>query len=175
MEHSIQFRMAVTSPRGFNAGDTGATLRTWGLHDGDSCHQYIGSVPIRAGLGIVFPNVYQHRYSPFQPDDPSKEAYLAVLSFFLVDPDIQPVISTSDVAPQQKEWIKTAVDEYVDSRLPVEIIEKIVEDVEGPMTENEAIEFRREMLAERAIFWERNDSYHFCIPFDIWDGPEFAQ
>jgi hypothetical protein len=54
----------------------------------------------------------------------------------------------------------------------VELIEKIVEGVEGLMTEREARGYRTEMLKERADFWKQNDYYHFCIPFDVWGGLE---
>lgn len=160
--------MAVTAPRGFDAGDSGATLRTWGLRDGDSCHQYIGSVPVRSGLALVFPNIYQHRNSSFELDDPEKPGHQRVLSFFLIDPDIQPIISTAVVAPQQKEWIRRALHEHLDVRLPVEIVESIMEHVEGVMEVEEAESFKLQMEDERTRFWAANDTYHFCIPFDVW-------
>lgn len=172
-ETSIDFRMAITSPRGFNAGDAGATLRTWGLQDGDSCHQYIGSRAIHSGLGLVFPNIYQHQQTPFRLLDPTKEGHQTVISFYLVDPEIQPIVSTAMVAPQQKAWIRSAVDESVDQRVPTEIIERIMEGVEGLMDIEEAEGYRRELLNTRQKFWEANNNYHFCIPFDIWSAPDF--
>ncbi|KAK7464477.1 hypothetical protein VKT23_006647 [Stygiomarasmius scandens] len=167
----IQFRMAVTYPRGFTAGDSGATLRTWGLRDGDSCHQYIGSVPIRTGLSVAFPNIYQHRHTPFQLADPTKEGRISMVSFFLIDPDIPPILSTSNVAPQQKEWIRQALDEWLDERIPSELIDRIMEEVESVLSEEESLHYSEEMMKERTEFWKRNDNYHFCIPFDIWHGP----
>lgn len=166
--------MAVTYPRGFSAGDAGATLRTWGLQDGDSCHQLIGAIPITTGLALVFPNIYQHSQTAFQLADASKDGHMTVLQFLLVDCDIHPVISTGVVAPQQKEWIRRAVDDSVDMRLPVEVIDRIMEEVEGLMTDDDANDIRRELLQERANFWKANNNYHFCIPFDIWNGPDMA-
>jgi hypothetical protein len=160
--------MAVTSPKGFLAGDTGATMRTWAMKDGDPCHQYIGSKLTSTGLAIAFPNIYQYRHSPFRLHDPSKEGHQRLIAFYLVDPEIQPVISTSRVPPQQKSWIKAAVEESIDVRLPLELVEKIIDYVEGKMNWDEAVDFRREMLEERKNFWRQNDDYHFCIPFDIW-------
>lgn len=167
--------MAVSHPRGFNAGDTGATIRTWGLRDGDSCHQYISSILIREGLAVVFPNIYQHRYTPISLIDPHKSGKFTVLSFCLVDPDIPPIISTANVAPQQKEWIRRALDEYLDVRLPVEIVEKIIDMVEGLMNREESQIHSKNVKEERTNFWKMNDNYHFCIPFDIWNGPETIQ
>lgn len=172
MDNSVEFRMAVSCPRGFFAGDTGATLRTWGLGQGHPCHQYIGSVPTRMGLGLVFPNIYQHRHTPFRLEDPSKEGHLSVLSFLLIDPEIPPVTSTIVVAPQQREWIRTAVDESLGLRIPIELIDKIMTGVEGLMTESEAKGFRREIHEERTRFWGLNDKLHFCVPFDVWNVPQ---
>jgi hypothetical protein len=168
-ENSIQFRMAVTSPKRFHAGDTGATMRTWAMKDGDPCHQYIGSKPTSTGLAIAFPNIYQYRHPPFRLCDPSKQGHQRLVAFCLVDPEIQPVVSTSRVPPQQKSWIKAAIEESIDIRLPVELVEKIVDHVEGKMSWDEALDFRREMLDDREDFWIQNDNYHFCIPFDIWN------
>lgn len=169
---NLQFRMAVTFPRGFSAGDTGATLRTWGFRDGDSSHQYIGFVPIRSGLNLVFPNIYQHRQTSFQLADPSKEGHLKIVRFFLVDPDIKPIISTSLVAPQQKEWIHKAIDDNLDSKLPFEVVEVIMQNVDGLMTAEEAELYRKQLIDETGHFTHANNSYHFCIPFDIWNDPE---
>lgn len=77
------------------------------------------------------------------------------------------------VAPQQKAWIRSAVDESVDQRVPTEIIERIMEGVEGLMDIEEAEGYRRELLNTRQKFWEANNNYHFCIPFDIWSAPDF--
>ncbi|KAJ3908308.1 hypothetical protein F5879DRAFT_793909, partial [Lentinula edodes] len=57
-----------------------------------------------------------------------------VLSFLLVDLDALPVISTANVAPQQRAWMWKALD----SRLAVEIVEKILEMVDGLMDEQES-------------------------------------
>ncbi|KAF9011092.1 hypothetical protein BDQ17DRAFT_1345457 [Cyathus striatus] len=174
MSPSIEFRMAVTSPRGFNAGDAGATVRTWGFQDGDSCHQYIGHVPIKAGLNIAFPNIYQHRQTKIALLNPSEVGHLTLLAFFIVDPEVDPIPSTSSIAPQQKSWIKDILSATLQSRLPMELIEKILEETEGLMDRNEARTYRNELLNIRAGFRQANNNYHFCIPFDIWNGPGIA-
>jgi len=171
-ESSIEFRMAVTYPRGFTAGDTGATLRTWGVRDGDSCNQHIGYVPIRPGLALVFPNIYQHRETAFRLLDDSRSGHLKAVWFYLVDPEIEPVISTSRVGPQQKSWVHKALDDFLDKRLPHEVIERILGYVEGIMPVEEAMMYRKRSLEENHQFTQANNSYHFCIPFDIWNGPE---
>ncbi|KAF8665332.1 hypothetical protein AX16_000351 [Volvariella volvacea WC 439] len=219
--NTMSFRMAVTYPRGFEPGDVGATLRTWGFNDGDPCHQYIGSIPLYPNKSVVFPNIYQHRLEPFELKDKSKEGFRRVVSFYVVDPDVSPILSTEGVPPQQEEWIRKAVyDEVVGvdgygsqrwsghskmrhrhasssisswssqssaammrkestgglrRKLPVELIEMILEDVQrmnGTMTMDDAIKIRNEILEVREEFRKKNDSYHFCIPFDAWNGPD---
>lgn len=91
------------------------------------------------------------------------------MALYLVDPEIQPVISTTRVPPQQKEWTRSAVEQNIDSRLPIELVERIVDEVDGPLTEEDAGIFRQEIMEEREHFWNQNDSYYFCIPFDIWN------
>ncbi|KAG5643500.1 hypothetical protein DXG03_000741 [Asterophora parasitica] len=139
---ALEFRMAVTYPRGFTAGDTGATARTWGLRDSDACHQYIGARALTPGLAIAFPNLYQHRLSPFALVDPSLSGRLGVLRFWLVDPEIWPVVSTGVVAPQQMGWIREAVGESLGQWLPVELVEQVMSEVEGLMGKEEAEEYK---------------------------------
>lgn len=164
--------MAVTYPRDFSAGDTGATLRTWGLHHHDPCNQELGAVVLRNGHALSFPNIYQHRLAPFQLADPTRPGHLTVLAFHLVDPDVRPILSTATVPPQQVWWIRRALAETaVGRRLPVELRERILEQTEGLMGEREAWEVRRELCEARENFRVGNDKYHFCIPFDVWNGP----
>jgi hypothetical protein len=164
--------MAITYPRGFPAGDNGATLRTWGLNDGDACHQYIGETPLRTGLSLVFPNIYQHRQTPFELVDPTREGRLTLLMFYLIDPDIQPVVSTSSVSPQQKEWIQRALVAALSSKLPPELIQEIFKHVPGLIDLEEAEDYRRAFLEIQANFRQASNNYHFCIPFDVWNGPD---
>ena len=170
---SLQFRMAVNYPRGFSAGDIGATLRTWGLRDGDSCHQFTGSRLVQDGLAIVFPNIYQYRQTSFTLLDPSMPGHQKTIGFFLVDPEIQPIVSTAHVAPQQKQWVRQALDESLDRKVPMEVLERIISYVEGVMEVVEAESYGRLCLEAREAFREANNDYHFCIPFDIWSAPEF--
>ncbi|KAJ4471871.1 hypothetical protein C8J55DRAFT_563529 [Lentinula edodes] len=95
---------------------------------------YISSIPIREGLAVVFPNIYQHKLAPITVRDPSKVGKFTVLSFLLVDLDALPVISTANVAPQQRAWMWKALD----GCLAVEIVEKILDMVDGLMDEQES-------------------------------------
>lgn len=162
--------MAVTSPRGFSAGDVGATYRTWGMRDGDACNQLLGSVTIRAGLGIAFPNIYQHRMTAMRLAEPSQTGRFTALSFFLVDPDAPPIISTAHVPPQQPAWIHRALETSLDKRLPTELIERIMSHVDWLLSPEEADGYALEMRKERELFYKLNDDNYFSLPFDIWSG-----
>lgn len=163
--------MAVSHPHGICMGDGGAIARTWGFHDGDPCNQYIGCVPIREGLGLVFPNIYQHSRGAFFQEDPSTPTELTILSFYLVDPDIEPIVSTSEIPPQQKEWYQEALYDTLRSRLPTELIDHILCYMDYLMTKDEAIIHERRYSKGRASFQGQTNSNYFCIPFDLWNEP----
>ena len=84
------------------------------------------------------------------------------------------MLGTAEVAPQQREWVRRAVDEAVDLQVPRELVEQILDSVEGIMDGCEAEGYARELREVRERFREANDSCHFCIPFDIWSPPNFT-
>ena len=167
---SVDFRMPVCSPKSFMPGDEGATTRTWGLRDGAACTQRLGGKTLREGFSIAFPNIYQHRIGPSCLVDATKPGFATILGLYLVDPDIDDITvpSALTVPPQQKSWMQDAVESSLDIRIPNEVVEKIVEQVEGVMTDEEARAYAREMRREREIFWNRHNQYWCCLPFDLW-------
>ena len=104
--------------------------------------------------------------------DPTKPGRQTLVSFFLVDPEVQGVWGPAEVAPQQRAWVRRAVDEAVDLRVPGEVVEQIVDSVEGVMNVCQAERYARELREVRERFREANDLCHFCIPFDIWSPPD---
>lgn len=173
----IEFRMPVCSPRNFLPGDEGATFRTWGLRNASPSNQYLGSVPLKEHLTIGFPNIYQHRFTPCTLENTEVEGSMRILSFFMVDPDLSNgeggtdlILSSSDVPPQSKAWMRRAVEESIDFRLPNEVIDRILDFVKGVMTEEEAREYATRMRKERERFWSMHDERWFCLPFDTWSG-----
>ncbi|KAF2734477.1 hypothetical protein EJ04DRAFT_466559 [Polyplosphaeria fusca] len=94
----------------------------------DPCLQNYGSVETRAGRLLAFPNVFQHRVSPFRLEDPTKPGYRRFIALWLVDPT-QRIISTANVPPQQMSWWLDSIlgqspesRETALSKLPIEII-----------------------------------------------------
>lgn len=152
--------------------------------------QNIGGVLTRPGRSLFFPNIYQHRVSPFKLADPTRPGHRKILALFLVDPAI-PVISTANVPPQQQEWwaraagVNTVLGHSVDaktsdgnvvegkgpttkSRLPVEVADMVVNNVEFPISLKQAKEIRKELIAERKILVQdanhvlQSEEWNFC-------------
>lgn len=138
-------------------------IKWWG-----SCVQDIGSVLTRQGRGLFFPNLYQHRVSPFELVDPSRPGHRKILALFLVDPKI-PIISTANVPPQQHHWWLDSTGLLSEKgRLPPELREQVVGEVDWMMDLEEAKEVREELMKERsATNTKMNDdfseiTYNFC-------------
>jgi len=113
---------------------------------------------------VAFPNLYQHQVQPFRLEDPTKPGHRKILVFFLVDPT-QKVLSTTNVAPQQREWVTDAMyhagQDSAFSKLPIEILRMISNENEGAMTRLEAEKYRAEMMSERDIAAQQNDRSYF--------------
>lgn len=55
------------------------------------------------GRFLAFPNVSEHRVSPFRLADPAKPGHRRYNALWLVDPRRR-IISTANVPPQQQDW-----------------------------------------------------------------------
>ncbi|KAH8099797.1 hypothetical protein BXZ70DRAFT_894402 [Cristinia sonorae] len=177
----LVFRMPICSPRRFMSGDEGATIRTWGLRHNSPSNQFLGGVPLSQGCSVAFPNIYQHALESASLIDVDKEGSLTILGLFLVDPELCAptedgpsddfeILSTSTVPPQQKAWYRRALEECLNVRIPNEIIERIVDSLEGVMTEKEAQEVADSMRRDREWFRLSHARCWFNLPFDVWSG-----
>jgi hypothetical protein len=138
---------------------------------GEPSNQELGSVATAEGRCIAFPNLFQHRVSPFQLSDPSKPGRRKiVLVFFLVNPSVDPIPSTTDIPPQQKEWGFSALWSLPSTAplrsLPSELIE-IICDQAGLMSRTEAEACRLELMKERTAFVDEHDSNFFSQAFNM--------
>jgi hypothetical protein len=108
--------------------------------------------------------------SPFELVDPSKPGHRKILVLFLVDPHLK-VTSATDVAPQQRSWLRAAINDAPAGslwrRLPVEILDIIVRH-SFTMTEEEAKSYRLELMEERTVFVDVIDMQHFGQQFNMW-------
>ncbi|KAH7142168.1 hypothetical protein EDB81DRAFT_723437 [Dactylonectria macrodidyma] len=142
--------------------------RTFAINPGDNIFQDIGSVLTRASRALFFPNVLQHHVSRFELADPTKPGHRKILALFLVDPEI-PIISTSNVPPQQKHWwaAHTGLTSGAGT-LPPELVEKVTANMDWPIDLEEAKKLRLELMKERTSFKEEEESrfekmeWNFC-------------
>ena len=128
------------------------------------CVQGIGDVITKTHRCVAFPNLYQHQVQPFRLGDPTKPGHRKILVFFLVDPT-QRILSATDVAPQQREWVTEAIHcaGHISAfgKLPAELIRTISNANEGAMTRSEAEDYRKELMSERVVSVEENDRSYF--------------
>lgn len=170
--------MPVRAPVGCLYDDEGATIRTWGLSIGAPSHQFLGSASLRKGHAVAFPNVYQHRFTEVHLKDPAKEGSLTLVTFALVDPEIGgdrgdeiggEVLSTSRIPPQRMSWIRRAMEESLDIRIPTEVVDRIMYHTEGLMTDDDAQNIAEEMRLARIRFWKQHNELWFSLPFNGLD------
>ncbi|KAF5586257.1 duf1665 domain-containing protein [Fusarium pseudocircinatum] len=141
----------------------GPIYRTFAIERDGGRQQDIGSVHTKAGRAIFFPNLMQHRVSPFKLVDPTKPGYRKILALFLVDPAI-PIISTSNVPPQQKNWWDKHRLQNSGS-LADNFDDKVSVAAEWPMGLEEAKMLRLQLMDERTCVDDQEfsvGSWNFC-------------
>ncbi|MEU9027538.1 DUF4246 domain-containing protein [Streptomyces sp. NPDC048383] len=125
-ESRLSFRAALDDPN-YEQNDDNGLREVYGLEDEDALNQLLGSAETPAGRVLAFPNVLQHRVSPFRLTDATRPGHRKILAFFLVDPS-ERITSTGDVPPQQP-WSDTST-----------------------MTLEQAQDYRDELMRERKFF-----------------------
>ncbi|KAJ5141692.1 hypothetical protein N7476_004450 [Penicillium atrosanguineum] len=120
----------------------------------DGITQDLGGVVCREDRLLTFPNVLQHRVSPFSLADRSKPGHRKILALFLIDPNVR-IISSANVPPQQEEWSqgrRKLIDGLLGERLPAELQEIVRQDLPMPvMSLEEAKKYRLELMKERSV------------------------
>ncbi|VDB86904.1 unnamed protein product [Peniophora sp. CBMAI 1063] len=174
-ESRLAFRTAVNDPGvHYEQDDSVGSMTTYELDRDEPLVQTLGAVATKAGRCIAFPNIYQHQVQPFALADPSRPGYRKILALFLVDPSLEyPRPSTTFVPPQQRGWMRTTVHtaaastESRLSKLPVELLNTIVDQVDGLMDRAEAGALRLELMEERSAMTEENTEQVFAVPFNM--------
>ncbi|KAI9932099.1 hypothetical protein ASPWEDRAFT_171776 [Aspergillus wentii DTO 134E9] len=122
--------------------------------------QDLGSVSCNEGRLITFPNILQHRVSPFELADPSKPGHRKILALFLVDPHIR-ITSTANIPPQRADWFEEKVNirrDLLEKRLPPELQNMVLENLDNfPITMDEAKELRLELMGERSAISDQHN------------------
>jgi hypothetical protein len=133
---------------------------------GEPLAQEVGGILVKGGRCIALPNLYQHQFKPFHLEDPTKPGVQKVIAVFLCDPHIER-ISTSRVSPQQKEWIRCAMCNPAEGslfrKLPRELLDMIVENVDGLLSKKEADKFREDLMRERGLFLNQHATEFFGV------------
>ncbi|KAG9084962.1 hypothetical protein FS749_004797 [Ceratobasidium sp. UAMH 11750] len=156
-ESRLAFRTAASIPIAYEQGDERGCRLTWGVGDEEPSVNELGSVRTSQDRTIAFPNIYQHRVSPFELRDKSKPGHRKILALFLVDPAVQRP-STTIVPPQQQGW-------RVD--LDPALVGVMLGRVESTMSRQEAEAYRLELMNERTAFVKANDDHFFSVPFSM--------
>ncbi|KAF7555998.1 hypothetical protein G7Z17_g1732 [Cylindrodendrum hubeiense] len=140
----------LTAELNHDQGDFEPIERIFALEAWQSKLQDIGSVLTRQGRALFFPNVYQHRVSPFELVDKTQPGHRKILALFLVDPQV-PILSTSNIPPQRHDWWAESLGKVgaLDG-LPYELREMVQNNVDFPITEKVAKELREELMEERS-------------------------
>ncbi len=168
--------MPVQTPLNSIPGDAEATRRTWGLREGAPSHQYLGRSPLTPGHIVSYPNIYQTQFSSTSLIDPYEEGSITLLGLYLMDPDFPNVTNegdvhtTSSVPPQDIKWIHQALEDYLPVKIPMEIIDGIVDHVDWLMSEEEYKLCAVKMRREREAFWQTHDQLYFSLPFSAWNN-----
>lgn len=125
----------------------------YGIKQGGPAVQEIGRVLTSEGRLLAFPNVLQHRVSPFRLTDPTRPGHRKILALFLVDPYVR-ILSTANVPPQQKSWWAERIrnNEKLSS-LPTEVVDHVINNVaEFLISLEEAKDIRLRLMEERKAF-----------------------
>ncbi|KAF9169481.1 hypothetical protein BGX21_009424 [Mortierella sp. AD011] len=165
-ESRLNFRIQVQEP-GYEQSDDRGVMLMYGLANDEPLVQYLDGVITKQDRCIAFPNIYQHQVQPFTLEDPTKPGSRSILVFFLVDPE-QPILSTTNVPPQQKEWSgPIGLMQTVAEKMPPEIFAKIDELLDWPMDLKEAKEHREELMKERKFFVKKTNEEMFERLFSL--------
>lgn len=133
--------------------------------------QDLGGIACREGRVVTFPNVLQHRVSPFALADKTKPGHRKILALFLVDPHLR-VISSANVPPQREDWgveKRGLVQRLLNDRLPAELGDMVTkEGIWKPlMSMDEALKLRLELMEERSVKGREQDHQFqtgdFCL------------
>jgi hypothetical protein len=82
----------------------------------------------------------------------------------LVDPCTAPLASTQRVPPQQKAWTRLGLEKGTCGIFAVELIDKVLDEVDGLMDIDEAARYRERMVKERTRLSVLNDVQRFNAP-----------
>ncbi|KAG9041730.1 hypothetical protein FS837_011824 [Tulasnella sp. UAMH 9824] len=150
--------------------DALGVMRVYGIRRHGPANQRVGATPTPAGRCIAFPNIYQHKVSPFELADKTKPGHRKIVALFLLDPE-HPRFSTTDIPPQQAEWFEVAMQQApltsLFRKLPAEIMKETTRQLPNLMTLEEAKQYRLTLMDERTAFVDTQDENYFASEFNF--------
>ncbi|KAG0359762.1 hypothetical protein BG005_000218 [Podila minutissima] len=165
-ETRLNFRIHVQEP-GYEQSDDRGVMAMYGLANEEALVQGLDGIVTKQDRCIAFPNIYQHQVQPFGLEDPTKPGTRKILVFFLVNPET-PILSTTNVPPQQKEWAPMkGVLLQAARKLPPELVHEIDRHVDWPIELEEALGHREELMKQRKYFVSSMNEEMFERPFSL--------
>ncbi|TFK53678.1 hypothetical protein OE88DRAFT_1733567 [Heliocybe sulcata] len=176
-ESKLSFRTSLCDDLDivYQNSDWSGFLKAYGISGSAGLlNQNLGHVATKKGKCLAFPNIWQHRVSPFRLVDRSKPGHRKILCFFLVDPTTS-ILSTSSVPPQQLEWYVRELEQVpLMKKLPLELFEMIVSWLKpnelregGLITREQAKEERLMLMDERANFVIQQNEEVYELEFNM--------
>ncbi|KAJ2252451.1 hypothetical protein GGI13_003277 [Coemansia sp. RSA 455] len=141
---SLGFREALSSlDIEIEGYDIESIVKAYGIEEDqlgeeDTVSQELGSVGIKDGRYVVFPNVHQFKFPKLKLADKTKAGHCKMLTFYFVDPSTR-IPSTEIVPPQQQDWF---FEDILESEpfcgLPQLVVDGIMDKVDFPISLKEA-------------------------------------
>lgn len=156
--------MMIHEPR-FEDDDDHGVGYAYGLADGSLLAQSAGYVTALEDRCFVFPNTLQHKVEAFALTDPTHPGVLRALTFLLVDPT-KSIPSTSVISPQQQEWRTMAsAPELRALRLPIDLLNRVMDFARTGMTREEAKDIRSKLIESRTPQHHLGRNLEFMLMF----------
>ncbi|KAJ6589999.1 hypothetical protein DFH09DRAFT_1307454 [Mycena vulgaris] len=169
-ESTLSFRVTTATPAYHYQDDDTCMEILYDMPRGCPCVQELGSMITKQGRTLAWPNLFQHRVSPFRLTDPTKPGHRKILAFFLVNPATDPIVSATDVPLQQAEWTREAFAgaSAATAGLPQELRDYVEEYLTDTlMTRKGAEAYRLELMKERTSFTVEHEKVVVQQPFDM--------
>ncbi|KAJ2252462.1 hypothetical protein GGI13_003267 [Coemansia sp. RSA 455] len=162
---SMRFREALSS-LDFEAEqfDIESIVNVYGIEqdqlgEEDTISQELGSVGIKDGRCVVFPNVHQFKFPELKLADETKAGHCKMLTFYFVDPSTR-IPSTEIVPPQQHDWFFGDIMESEPfCRLPQLVVDGILDKVDFPISLKEAKKLRLQVHQDENIMEVTSDLF----------------
>ncbi|KAJ2752781.1 hypothetical protein GGI19_003593 [Coemansia pectinata] len=108
----------------------------------DPVSQELGSIGIKDGRCMVFPNIHQFKMPELKLADKTKPGHCKMLTFYFVDPSTR-IPSTEIVPPQQQDWhFEDVLASEPFRSLPHLVVDGIMAEVDFPISLEEAKKLR---------------------------------